>query len=132
MTRDGISWMKDFLRAASDIGKSKSSSLNQLQWLAAMFTAAIVTLQFAPHALGGITVFFAVLLALTTGVLLVAYLFFMLKNPHSLRSESFEVQMVKLLQKRETEMKRGKFEEISNIRDLLLKALQKSEEEEQK
>lgn|SRR5690348_9953267 len=110
------STVKDFLRLA-DIGRSRSSVLNQLQWTMAALIAGVVALQYA-HSPSWLIVLLSVLLTLTVGVILYAYIYFMRKRPHSLRSESFDYKMSALMEKRTAEMKAGLYEEISTSSDL--------------
>jgi hypothetical protein len=91
--------VKGFLRAA-DIGRSRSSILNQIQWTMAILIAGIVALQFA-RAASWLTVLFAALLSLHSVLFLIAFMYFMLKRPHSLRSESFDYKISELNLKRE-------------------------------
>lgn len=94
--------VKDFLRAA-DIGRSRSSILNQIQWTMAILIAGIVALQFARTA-SWLTILFAALLSLHSALFLISFIYFMLKRPHSLRSESFDYKISELNLKREGEI----------------------------
>ncbi len=125
--------VKDFLRLA-DIGRSRSSTLNQLQWTMAILIAGIVAFQFA-HAASWLSIFLAVLLALNFVVFFIAFLYFMRKRPHSLRSESFDYKMSELIQRRAGEMKAGLYEEVSAVSELKVHAasdLQQLEEQNNK
>jgi len=125
--------VKDFLRLA-DIGRSRSSTLNQLQWTMAILIAGIVTFQIA-HAPSWLSIFLAVLLALDIAVFFIAFLYFMRKRPHSLRSESFDYKMSELIQRRAGEMKAGLYEEVSAVSELKVHAasdLQQLEEQNNK
>jgi hypothetical protein len=108
--------VKDFLRLA-DIGRSRSSILNQLQWTMAILIAGIVAFQLA-HSPSWLSIFLAVLLALTIAVFLFAFLYFMLTRPHSLRSESFDYKMSELIQRRAGEMEAGAYDEVSAVTEL--------------
>jgi hypothetical protein len=108
--------VKDFLRLAN-IGGSRSSILNQLQWTMVILIAGIVTLQFA-HSSNWLTIFLAVLLALDILIFFIAFLYFMLKRPHSLRSETFDYKMSALIQKRAGEMEAGQYDEVSAVTEL--------------
>lgn len=112
--------VKDFLRLA-DIGRSRSSILNQLQWTMAILIAGIVAFQLA-HAPSWLSIFLAVLLALDAAVFFIAFLYFMLKRPHSLRSESFDYKMSELIQRRAAEMDAGLYEEVSVVTELKAQA----------
>jgi hypothetical protein len=111
-----ISSVKDFLRLA-DIGRSRSSILNQLQWIMVLLIAGIVVIQFA-HSPSWLSIFLAVLLALDAVVIFIAFLYFMLKRPHSLRSESFDYKMSELIQRREGDIESGLYDEISATTEL--------------
>jgi uncharacterized membrane protein len=113
---DVTSSIRDFIRAA-DIGRSRSSSVNQLQWTMAMLIAGMVLLQLV-HAPTWLSVFLAIILGLDAVVFLGAFLYFMLKRPHSLRSESFDFKMAELMQRRTGEMDAGLYEEVSASSDL--------------
>jgi hypothetical protein len=91
--------VKGFLRAA-DIGRSRSSILNQIQWTMAILIAGIVALQFV-RAANWLTILFAALLSVHSVLFLIAFIYFMLKRPHSLRSETFDYKISELNLKRE-------------------------------
>ncbi len=112
--------VKDFLRLA-DIGRSRSSILNQLQWMAAILIAGILASLIA-HAPSWLSIFLAVLLALDILVFFFAFLYFMLKRPHSLRSESFDYRVTELYQRRAGEMEAGLYVEVSEASELKAKA----------
>ena len=107
------SFFAQFLRLA-DIGHSKSSILNPLQWRTIVYIAAIVIIQFS-HAPSWLTILFAVLVVFDFIILSVAYFYFMRQRPHSLRSEGFDFKVTELLQNRSGEIKAGQYEEVSFI-----------------
>ena len=80
---DVTSSIRDFIRAA-DIGRSRSSILNQLQWTMAILIAGIVAFHVA-RAPTWLSILLAIVLGLDAVVFLGAFLYFMLKRPHSLR-----------------------------------------------
>jgi preprotein translocase subunit YajC len=124
---DITSTVKDFLRLA-DIGRSRSSILNQLQWTMAILIAGIVAFQLA-HSPAWLSIFLAVLLALDAAVFLLAFLYFMLKRPHSLRSESFDYRMTQLIEKRSVQMEAGQYEELSEVSELKEHAVSANDQE---
>jgi len=100
----------------------------------AILIAGIVSFQFA-HAASWLSIFLAVLLALNFVVFFIAFLYFMRKRPHSLRSESFDYKMSELIQRRAGEMKAGLYEEVSAVSELKVHAasdLQQLEEQNNK
>jgi len=107
--------MKAFIKAA-DIGRSRSSALNQLQWAMAILVAGICLLwrYGAPTWLIGTL---ASLLVLTVVVFLGCFIYFMVKRPHSLRSETFDLKMTQLIEKRTKEFELGEYEELT-VREL--------------
>jgi predicted ferric reductase len=66
----------------------------------AILIAGIVALQFA-RAASWLTILFAALLSLHSVLFLIAFIYFMLKRPHSLRSETFDYKISELNLKRE-------------------------------
>ena len=123
---DVTSSIREFIRAA-DIGRSRSSILNQLQWTIAILIAGIVAFQVA-HAPTWLSVFLAIVLGLDAAVFLTAFLYFMLKRPHSLRSESFDYKITELMQRRTGEMEAGLYEEISASSDLKVQLKEDTEQ----
>jgi Flp pilus assembly protein TadB len=118
--------VKDFLRLA-DIGRSRSSILNPLQWTMVILIAAIVALQFA-HAPSWLSILFATLLVLDMALFFIAYFYFMRQRPHSLRSESFDYKMSELIQRRAGEMEAGLYEEVSAVSELKVHAAADSQQ----
>ena len=123
---DVMSSIRDFIHAA-DIGRSRSSILNQLQWTMAILIAGIVALQLV-HAPTWLVVFLATLLGLDGAVFLSAFLYFMLKRPHSLRSETFDYKITELMQRRTGEMESGLYEEVSASSDLKVQLKEHTEQ----
>jgi hypothetical protein len=113
---DPSSSAKGFLSLA-DIGRSKSSILNQLQWTMAILTAGLIAFQWQ-HAPSWISILYASLFTADVSVFLVAFVYFMIKRPHSLRSEGFDLQITKLIDKREAQMGAGRYTEVSDLSEL--------------
>jgi hypothetical protein len=93
----------------------------------AILIAGIVAFQVA-RAPTWLSVFLAILLGLDAAVFLGAFLYFMLKRPHSLRSESFDYKMTELMQRRTGEMEAGLYEEVSASRDLKVQIKEHTEQ----
>jgi hypothetical protein len=108
--------VKDFLRLA-DIGRSRSSSLNQLQWMIAILIAGILAFQLA-HAPSWLTILLAVLLTVDFALFSTAFSYFMVKRRHALRSEAFDLKMSELIQRREVEIDAGQYHEVSEASGL--------------
>jgi hypothetical protein len=116
--------VKDILRA-TDIGRSGSSILNQLQWTTAILVAGILSLVFAKSPCW-LLILFAVLLTSNLGLFWYAYIYFARKKHEALRSEKFEHDIAKLEQEMEklqlharaTEIERGSFAEIADATKL--------------
>jgi preprotein translocase subunit YajC len=89
----------------------------------------LITAQVA-HCETWVTVFLAVLLALDAGVFLFAFLYLMLKRPHSLRSESFDYRMSELIQKRAVEIRAGMYEEVKSAKELGVREVSHTEQSE--
>jgi hypothetical protein len=79
-----------YLLQQANIGQSRSSVLNPLQWMLVIlvFGIAVCLLGHAPLWL---VILFAILLALVLALFLVAYVYFARVNPDSLRSEQFSL-----------------------------------------
>jgi predicted membrane channel-forming protein YqfA (hemolysin III family) len=107
-------FVKEFAKAA-DIGRSKSSSLNQLEWAMAILIGGIVALLWA-HAPVWLLVVFTIFLGLIVVAFVVGFLYFMFNRPHSLRSETFDYKMSALLiSQRVNEIDAGEYDEISTV-----------------
>jgi hypothetical protein len=66
----------------------------------AILIAGIVALQLA-RAASWLTILFAILLSFHSVLFLIAFVYFMLKRPHSLRSETFDYKISELNLKKE-------------------------------
>jgi len=82
------SYFQSLLRQA-DIGQSRSSVINPLQWTLVITVAALLGVALEPHAPPWLVIFFACFVGVVGALLLVAYVFFMIKNPDALRSEKY-------------------------------------------
>ena len=82
--------MFDFksLLQQAEIGQSRSSVINPLQWAVVIILVGMLLVVLA-HAPTWVLIFFAALLGLLVVLLVVAYCYFGLKNPDALRSEKF-------------------------------------------
>jgi len=75
-----------------------------------------------------LSILLAIVLGLDAVVFLGAFLYFMLKRPHSLRSESFDYKVTELMQRRTGEMEAGLYEEISASSDLKVQLKEDTEQ----
>lgn len=79
----------------ADIGQSRSSSLNPLQWALAIFLGGLVGL-LAIHAPLWLVVTVSALLVLIALLMCGAYLYFMKHDPDALRSENYSLSKIAL------------------------------------
>ena len=93
----------------------------------AILIAGIVAFQLA-HAPAWLSIFLAIILGLDVAVFLGAFLYFMLKRPHSLRSESFDYKITELMQRRTGEMEAGLYEEVTASSDLKVQIKEHTEQ----
>lgn len=98
-TFDVSSLVRIFFRAAN-IGRSRSSILNPLQWAMAILALGMIACVFG-HAPAWILVFFAGLLGLDVVALVAAFLYLMVRKPQVLRSETHDFKITELTQNRE-------------------------------
>lgn len=82
--------LESFLRQAQ-VGQSRSSVINPLQWTLVIVTAALLALTAIPHAPTGLIIGVACADGLVLLLIVAAYVFFMLKNPDALRSETYSL-----------------------------------------
>ena len=79
-----------YLLQQANIGQSRSSVLNPLQWMLVILVFGIgICLLF--HAPTWLVVLFAVMVALALALFLLAYVYFARVNPDALRSEQFSL-----------------------------------------
>jgi hypothetical protein len=74
----------------ANIGQSRSSVLNPLQWLLVILVAGIVLCVWL-HSPSWLVTLFAVMVVLVLLLFLGSYIYFMRKNPDALRSEQFSL-----------------------------------------
>jgi hypothetical protein len=72
------------------IGQSKTSVVNPLQWTLVILVFALLAVTIA-HGVEWLIIFFTVAIGVFLLLLLGAYLFFMLKDPAALRSETYSL-----------------------------------------
>ncbi len=72
------------------IGRARSSVINPLQWTLVLLVFGLLTVLVA-RGPAWILEFFVVLIGLIILLLIVAYTYFMIKNPDALRSETFSL-----------------------------------------
>jgi hypothetical protein len=85
-----IEQMFKTIRHFSEIGRSRSSAINPLQWtLVLPLFGLLVSL--VSHGPIWLLAFFMILIAVLILLIVVAYIYFMIKSPDSLRSETFSL-----------------------------------------
>jgi uncharacterized membrane protein YraQ (UPF0718 family) len=98
------------LLRASQIGQSRSSIINPLQWTLVVLLFGILTALW--HGPAWLLIFFVVVFSLVMALLLFAYVYFMLKNPDFLRSERFSLAKTAI-------EKQGLGDNLSGLRDII-------------
>ena len=108
----GIELIKTLLHQASAQG-SRSTALYPLAWA---FTLDLATLIAAiwERAPSWVPVLLAVLAAVLLGAYLIAYFYFMVKNPDALRSENFTLSKMQIERSQIGDTSRG-FQEIETV-----------------
>jgi hypothetical protein len=77
----------------ANIGQSRSSILNPLQWMTVILVGGLASFIYA-HAPGWLIVLMAVLLSLTFGLFALGFIYFMIREPGALRSENYALLKV--------------------------------------
>jgi len=82
--------MFDFraLLEQAEIGRSRSSVINPLQWAVVIILVGLLAILLG-HAPSWLLIFFSCLLGLLVILLVLAYIYFGIKNPDALRSEKY-------------------------------------------
>jgi hypothetical protein len=80
----------NYLLQQANIGQSRSSVLNPLQWMLVILVFGIGVCLLC-HAPLWLVILFAIMLALVLILFLIAYVYFARVNPDSLRSEQFSL-----------------------------------------
>lgn len=83
-------FFESLLRQAQ-IGQSRSSVINPLQWALVIGLFALLTAVLEPHVPTWLPIFLAFVVGIIVVLLICAYIFFMLKDPDSLRSEKYSL-----------------------------------------
>lgn len=126
---DLVSVVKNLVHAA-DIGRSRSSIVNPLQWAIPILIAAMVVSVFG-HPPSWLLPYFALLLGVDFAAFVGAFFYVLLTKPHLLRSESHDYKMSELnqsremaefIQKREKQMEEGLFDEVADANELKTKS----------
>jgi hypothetical protein len=88
--KSNITRMFDFkaLLEQAEIGRSRSSVINPLQWAVVIILTGLLAILLG-HAPSWLLVFFSCLLGLLVLLLVLAYIYFGVKNPDALRSEKY-------------------------------------------
>jgi hypothetical protein len=119
----------NLLSRQSNIGQSRSSILNPLQWMTVILVGGLATFVFA-HAPAGLTILLAVLLSLTFVLFSVAFIYFMIREPGTLRSEMYALlkgamdrghftpDVVALLAGQENRIEKGQDIEVKDAEDI--------------
>jgi hypothetical protein len=82
--------LKYLFQHATDIGQSRSSVVNPLQWACAI-VGSVLLLAVASHAPTWLVIMLAAIFCATFVLFTSVYVFFMLKNPDALRSEHYSL-----------------------------------------
>jgi hypothetical protein len=77
----------------ANIGQSRSSILNPLQWMTVILVGGLASFFYA-HAPEWLIVLMAVLLSLTFGLFALGFIYFMIREPGALRSENYALLKV--------------------------------------
>jgi hypothetical protein len=77
----------------ANIGQSRSSILNPLQWMTVILVGGLASFIYA-HAPDWLIVLMAVLLSLTFGLFALGFIYFMIREPGALRSENYALLKV--------------------------------------
>lgn len=114
---------------SADVGKSRSSVLNPLQWMLAILLAGIVSLLLA-RAPVWLVILLSIMLSATFSLFCVAFIYFMRTEPGALRSEDYSLarhamdkgfltpEVARRIQSRERELSAGKSLEVDDAREL--------------
>ncbi len=117
------------LSSQSSIGQSRSSILNPLQWMTVILVGGLASFVFA-HAPAWLIILMAVLLSLTFALFAGGFIFFMIREPGTLRSEMyallkgamdrgyFTADVVALLAGQEHKIERGQDIEVKDAKDI--------------
>jgi hypothetical protein len=84
------SHFQSLLRQA-DIGQSRTSVINPLQWTLTIAVVGLLAVSLEPHAPPWLAIFFAAIVGAVIVLLLFAFVFFMIKGPDALRSEKYSL-----------------------------------------
>ncbi len=118
-----------FLSQQASIGQSRSSVLNPLQWMVVIMVAGLTGFVFA-HAPNWLIILMAVLLTSTFVLFAFGFIYFMVREPGTLRSEMyallkaaldrgyFTADTVALLAGRESKIEKGEGFAVDNAKDL--------------
>jgi len=80
--------LDSLLSRQSNIGQSRSSVLNPLQWMTVIIVGGLASFVYG-HAQDWLIILMAVLLSLTFALFAGGFIYFMLRQPDTLRSEDF-------------------------------------------
>ncbi len=106
--------MTDYLRALlhrSDIGRSRSSITNPLQWALVILIGGIAAAS-EVHASAWIVSAMVIVFLVVVGLFLYAYIFFMHTNPDALRSEQFTLAKLAIEKQLIGDSVRGLIEQV--------------------
>ena len=117
------------MSSQSSIGQSRSSILNPLQWMTVILVGGLASFVFA-HAPTWLIIPMAVLLSLTFALFAGGFIYFMIREPGTLRSEMYALlkgamdrgyftpDVVALLAGQEHRMERGQEIEVKDAEDI--------------
>jgi hypothetical protein len=117
------------LSQQTNIGHSRSSILNPLQWMTVIIVGGLASFVFA-HAPNWLIILMAVLLSSTFALFAGGFIYFMIREPGTLRSEIyallkgaldkgyFTAEVVAQLAGQENKIRQGQEFEVRNARDL--------------
>ena len=117
------------LARESSIGESRSSVLNPLQWMTVILVGGLASFVFA-HAPTWLIILMAVLLSLTFALFAAGFIYFMIREPGTLRSERyallkgamdrgyFTADVVALLAGQEHKIEKGQDIEVKDAEDI--------------
>jgi hypothetical protein len=113
----------------SNIGQSRSSVLNPLQWMTVILVGGLASFVYA-HAPSWLIILMAVLVSLTFVLFAVGFIYFMIREPGTLRSEMyallkgamdrgyFTADTVALLAGQEHKIEKGQGIEVKDAKDI--------------
>ena len=129
--------LDNLLSRQSNIGQSRSSVLNPLQWMTVIIVAGLASFVYA-HAQSWLIILMAVLLSSTFILFAAAFVYFMIKEPGTLRSEDYSLakhaldkgyftpEIVRQLLSRDEGIQAGKSTTVTTVGELKTRTRQMS------